>query len=542
MSSVLFRKEFKKYDITEYKDQCDINRIYEEYDSQVLHSLDKDSLWSRPIFQMGQTYHDEESFQRNIKNQLCSIFTTKVLIVVEEKEEKVAFKLFTSYFEKRVGKQWFKVNKNVDYISVNRKTGDIYVGYIHGYHKKRKVIKAVRRNFFSNEFLSGMASKIKNFGNTHIPNAAEIANEASDIFINSIVSDSSNLTREQKIFKFYLDKKGFKYPNNFNLYRNIYWDKNFKKILKKNNKKLVDSLMTLYGVHGKKLKKYLHQSIGLNVPNYVFCSKFFGEDWLNQSEDAILKLLNYEPNLNLPDEVTREFFSPKEIRKIFNMVINSVCESQIDVYTFNDHVRMYLDLKRYGENTLEWTTDGSNYSKFHEEHLDWTDKLEHYRRGTYDREYPKYFYEQIERPIEDYLPVILKNSNEYNSESQVQSNCVKGYIGRPYSFIVSLRKGGIDSDVRATIEYRILKKDDKIIANNVQTLGKFNMPLDESWNRVILKLNEIVLLSHQDKRFEPVKIRKECANGTILNSDSHFDEMGILRWSYKKDDLFTYQW
>ena len=33
---------------------------------------------------------------------------------------------------------WFKQSKNVDFISVNTKTGDVYVGGISNYHLKTK--------------------------------------------------------------------------------------------------------------------------------------------------------------------------------------------------------------------------------------------------------------------------------------------------------------------------------------------------------------------------------------------------------------------
>jgi hypothetical protein len=36
-----------------------------------------------------------------------------------------------------------------------------------------------------------------------------------------------------------------------------------------------------------------------------------------------------------------------------------------------------------------------------------------------------------------------------------------------------------------------------------------------------------------DKRFESVKITKDCPNGTMLESDSYFNEEGTLKWTYK---------
>jgi hypothetical protein len=65
--------------------------------------------------------------------------------------------------------------------------------------------------------------------------------------------------------------------------------------------------------------------------------------------------------------------------------------------------------------------------------------------------------------MDTYYPVLLTNSSVYNQESQLQSNCVKGYIGKTGSIIVSLRKGSIDSDIRGTIEYSLFKDSEGII-------------------------------------------------------------------------------
>jgi hypothetical protein len=63
----------------------------------------------------------------------------------------------------------------------------------------------------------------------------------------------------------------------------------------------------------------------------------------------------------------------------------------------------------------------------------------------------------------------------------VQSNCVRTYSEKPYCFIISLRKGSIDSDVRASIEFRYSDDDIRI----VQKLGKYNKGLDQEWTSPI---------------------------------------------------------
>jgi len=115
---------------------------------------------------------------------------------------------------------------------------------------------------------------------------------------------------------------------------------------------------------------------------------------------------------------------------------------------------MYTELKMFGEQSLKWYSF-ENKDDFRKEHLDWTDKLQHYRMGTYTRIYPEYMYEVISQPLlEDFHSVLLDTSSNYNEESNYQSNCVKGYIGKPSCLIISVRKGEFQTE-RATIEYRM---------------------------------------------------------------------------------------
>jgi hypothetical protein len=225
--------------------------------------------------------------------------------------------------------------------------------------------------------------------------------------------------------------------------------------------------------------------------------------------------------------------SKEELRRVFRLFKRVYFDGVLDHYTFMDHIRMYTELKLYGEQDLKWQSDDDDKTSFRTEHLDWSDKLQFYKRGHYDRIYPTRLYDLIEQPIGNYYPVVLDNSTNYNEESSIQSNCVKTYIGRPASIIVSLRKGSPDSDDRATIEYRIFKDGDNIKAQRIQSLGRFNGQLDEQWFEPLFKLDESVLSFINDKQFDTVRLTKKCFNGTVLESDSYFDQEGTIRWSYK---------
>ncbi len=105
---------------------------------------------------------------------------------------------------------------------MNTKTGDVYNGYLKGFQKKRNYSKKVRRNYFSDSSLESMKSKIRNYlGVFKIENTTSIASDFVNVFIDEIDKKQyDNLKIDDRLFKFYLDKRSIKYPNNFGAYKN----------------------------------------------------------------------------------------------------------------------------------------------------------------------------------------------------------------------------------------------------------------------------------------------------------------------------------
>ena len=538
MNNVIFKKELKRYFSTKHKEVSLITQKPKPEDFEY-----KD-FNKHPIFVAENTSHDEKTFVETFANPLYSVLREYYTVVVEEDGDKVALKFFFGYKSRKEGKSWFKVVKNVDYISVNRKTGDVYAGFLHNYQKKKKFTRSIRRNYFLNKPLSTLISKIKNTTNALAMNGSDVATHAAEVFLDALSCPPNSLSSDIKLFRFYMDKKNLKYPNNFWVYDEVFIYPNFRKRLKKNDNNIVKTFMDVLNLKGKKLKKFLHECNKLNIKNYQSSREFFGDDWLNQDGNFIKDILESDYNFSFPTEL-KSLLTFEELKKVYSTYKNSILNKVVDQWTLSDHMRMYLQLKKYGETEIKWMTDGTDFRKFSEEHLDFTEKLQHYKKGTYTRIYPDFFQQNIEKEIDGYFPVILKTSKDYNGESLIQSNCVKTYIGRASSFIISLRKGNIDSEQRATIEYRIHKLTNTNILNaqRVQTLGRFNGGLDETWNEVLLKLDEIVVSSFLDKRFEKMKLTKVCQNGVIFSTESIVDSQGNLDWEINENlNVNYFEW
>jgi hypothetical protein len=545
MKTEIFKQTFENYNTILYRDTSPIDGYSSPVlvegeifnDLTIIHTLQTPTK-KHPLFVIKKTFTDEKSYLENYGNPMCWVTKTYSIVVVERTGDKVALKLFHGARNRRVGNTWFKVSCNVEYISVNTKTGDVYTGYIREYQKKRKCKKRIRRNVFTNDPISSMKSMIKNVINGYVLDKDKLLNVITDtiskfMFEIDNQDDFGQLDFSQRLFRFYLDKRQIRYPNNFQVFAQHLVGPKIRGILKKNGNKLVDAFMEVQKISGRKLKNALHNCYGLNISLYQHARNLFGDDWLNQDEGMIVSLLN---STSCPSSILPEFkniISNEELKRVYSIFKKVYIDNTLDSWTFADHTRMYTELRLYGETDLRWMSE-NNKDEFRQEHLDWTDKIQFYRQGFYNRFYPQYFVDMIQNKIGEYVPILLTNSSQYNEESSTQSNCVKTYIGKPSSFIISLRKGLYGE--RATIEYQLSKTGDKVEVKRTQSLGRFNNKLEEEWNDVLFKLDEIVVSSVKDKRFETVQITKECKNGVVLNSDSYFDHGGKLRWAYKSID------
>lgn len=546
MKEVLFKKEFVSYETIEHESCSEFPLkggiiVRDDFLNLELEERPEPTK-KHPLFTYKKTHKTEEEFVNRFADQMYAVTRNNTTIVVERDGDKVAIKLFWGYKHRRAGVVWFKTIKHVEFISVNTKTGDVYVGGIDNYHLKRKSKKRINRNYFIGEPLNNLSLSIRNCIRRVDSNLdVDCAHDALEVFIQTIdpIDNFGVLTNNQRLFKFYLNKRGVKFPNNFHIYTNEWFGPEIKKILKKTDNRMVDAVMVRNELSGKQIKKALHNCEGLNLPMLTLARNMFNDDWVNQDYELILGCLNSNINYYPLPVDFKEFVTNEELKRVFKLFRHVVIHGTLDAHTFYDHMRFYCDLKLYEPN-IKWMSSDDDKSDFRGEHLDWVDKIQSYREGTYYRKYPDYSYQVISEPIEHggevYYPVLLDNSKSYNQESAIQSNCVKTYIGKCGSMIVSLRQGGVDSEVRATIEYKLSYTFvGKIIhVDRVQSLGRFNKKLTEEWDDVLFKLDRRMLYYVKDENFDTVKIKKVHKSGLELESTSYWRDDGRLVWDKEK--------
>lgn len=506
-------------------------REYESFSVVPERSQSEDDIFGHPMayklvpyngeFTLKRVYNGKEYFDENKKNTLFSLAHRRLTVAVVKSEEKVVLKLFLYQCDRRVSEKFYRIKTSMKYISYNLKNNRVYVGGIEDYHKKRKFRKSVKSSSFAVNFMSQYIHIINNWL-THIydaPNALDynLGMEVVNNFLKALPFevDDKLTCPSSKLHKMVLSKKGVKLSDNWYVFSGTYPQpkaKDFKKF----GDKYLDVIMGINKLQGDKIKRVLHKVNKFNPESFAMASMFFGKDFLLSQDDDFLKQI-FESETRYINFRYQDVNSKKERNNIFE-IYKLVVKEEIDQNTFQDHLRFYTDLKRF--EPIKWKS--RTYEEFREEHLDWTELNQFYTIGSFARKYSDKFVNEIKKPIVadgvEFYPVILLDSKDYNDESFIQSNCVKGYIKRPECFIVSIRKNSDDSKERATIEYRI-NDGDIYSLKRVQTLGRFNRSLDESWNEAVNRLDETINLN--SIFFELPKIKCKVGH-LIFESDSEF--------------------
>lgn len=535
--NVLFKHQIKNY-VTSFYRNCNEINDYEIYQNSINH---KKGLFVSNL----ESKTTESCYLENYSNLMCSVNQINEMIVLEESGDKISLKLFKNNYQRNVGIRFFSKKKYCYFITVNKRTGDYYVGHILNYQNKIKFTKKIVKNpnnyvgLIQEQFSIIMASLGKNEDSkTYKQNViTQFAKELGFFKFPKIDFDLNNTFLSNCLIRYSLTTKNVKIPDNLDAFIYSHYHEHLpkSKILKKHNLKFIDAFMAIHGVSGSEIKKNLHICKKTNVSALKGAINYFGYDKI-YSSNSILKLLNLDVATffyNYPVN-----FATKEKNKFFNYY-QWFLNGDVNSNTLNDHVLYYNQLTAYGENI---SLNAKNLDEFINEHANWSVLLSTYQKGYNVRSYNDKFVDKVQQPIFDfngveYTPVLLLTTNDYNDESAHQNNCVRTYTDKCASVIVSLR----NNNERGTIEY-FLEYDPtikKITTKRVQCLGKFNRVLSESWNPVVEILDEQIKNAINVEKFNLLMKTTFVNNKTIskkmvisepknVNENSKY--IGLVQW------------
>ena len=525
MREELFNLTRKEYRVLEYSDT---NRILskQEEEDMPFGIFRSSAPWGH--FEIKNDYNTEEKFTEHYGNPFAQVDMVRRIITITKEGDKITFKMFWYNRRRRIASKWFKTNTQCKFITFNHKTNALYTGSLDNYHLKRNCRKRIKRTLFNSDPINKIRCWVRDSFNDEDKKTIDvptIVNQVVSVFVNSIPGTEKypELLPEQKIYRRYLDAQGVKYPNNWFELIDAYPQPK-KKDLVKCDYKYVDALMKVHNLKGDKIKKSLHTITKfVDANHFNYACKIFGEKFiLNQPDDIINLFLSAWDLGTLSGNVT--FFNSlsKSEKLNFFEIYKLYYRKLINSHTVNDHIRFYNFLKNL--EPVKWKS--KTHDEFTQEHYDWSEKYNHYTNGDFTRIYNPTFVEKVNEVIltkdGPYYPEVLLTSKRYNNESFFQNNCVKTYIKRVSSLLISLRRGEGETEERASVEYDIVplvwsNGDFNFKLNRVQTLGKFNHRLDSSWDDVLVKLDERISVMEYEKLFDTLQIEGEFGGRKVFS-------------------------
>jgi len=480
--TVLFKKEFKEYNTFFYQDFNEIdysNNDDDELFNSTTHWVPKNPPrgWVGNFTAIkgdSGAAKDEETYVKNYGNTLTETHLKRILFVLEENEEKISFKVFRYVSMRGVGKKYFKVRKQIYFLTFNYKKKLFYTGESK-FKRKQNLGFRCRVNVPDIEQTS-IISELNYYFTVHE------RYDAIHTFLNKIiektnvkVSKNNSNRIQEKYYEIILQNSKIKYPNAFLKFSKMFAPA---KEVRKYDSNLVTWFMKKNNLKGVKIRQLLNNHNYLDIEGIVQLYRFLGQDLFNKIKEEVFFTTEmysvYNPvadgGIYIDSLITK-----KEKENIVNILNESTSENFTSL--LRDHLRFKIKLENYGENVKILA---KNRHEFNHEHSEWAVLIESYSKGHITR-----FYGEdsvlVEEPIftsdNTYFPILFKTTEDYQGESTHQHNCVRTYSEKSHCFIVSLRKDSKDGSERATIEYQFTQNGLK----RTQTLGKYNMPLFEEW-------------------------------------------------------------
>lgn len=496
----------------------------------------------------------ERHLKRHYGNPFASIHIVTYERTIELRDGKLYIRCYKNTRYRNFNWKYFRKSSKVMTLTIDLQKGDFTIGDLNFGKNKSKRFR--KNSFTTLEILLGSNTlfNLKKEFNSNLKISSEFDEAFNEQkFIQTIKDFIPNIPDAiQDLFdkhgfltsfiEFFVEKKKIKTPNDFIPLIKQYYPT--EKFLKKNQRKLMQSILDSYGINSKFTLKLFHEKPKLNLQEFSCFCDLLGKDYPKYLGSLKPECLDFfinnegSSNLTTPLELRgarnhhRHLFidniDRENIIKILNSLIgpservgHSVANVTRGLYTLiKDHFDMIEKVREFDPNLKMRAT---NYNDFHTEHIELSKTCSLIKKGwsieyQYDNRMVRLVEESINTNFEntnyEFKPVILKREEEYSEEGTFMHHCVASYANKESSMIISLRiNGGSD---RVTCEFN--KKTGENIQErhfcNKLPPEYFGEPLEILKKRV-RKFASQRLLNHIDMKKVKVKINgKEVADRT----------------------------
>lgn len=493
-----------------------------------------------PIYPLGTFYTQrEEKLKKYYGNPFASIKTTILERTINMSDDKISIRF--SRFEKtrQVNSKYFKKYSYSMGVTMNLKTGNIII------YRGDKKLSKIRQNSFIylkevlRDFLRESKTCVNNLlafsksesTSTPISNInkyflAEFKDtEYNNILFHALSSkfppnnvtyfiDPSNISdfAYKGFLKLFIYINKIKAPNYYEDLMLMWYPT--KPYLKKNENKLIVSILDRIGLKTKSIIKLVHKNTKLDISKLTLLGKYFGysnvhkyihnltpnyfhDGWKlfddQTNIESMFSILNDKFEYDIKDsersillKLINQFFDESNIDLLMDNT--SVIKGQIS--QFNDHLDLITKIRTH---IPDMEIKCTGLRDFHREHIELSKIESTIRKGysiqyTFNEDLVKCIESVITQSVENtneslkFYPVILKTDAQYTEEGVHMHHCVSTYADRENSIIISIRENSTEAHERVTCEYDLQK-------NLVQAKYFCNAVPPERFNNIIDKVN-----------------------------------------------------
>jgi hypothetical protein len=476
----------------------------------------------------------EKEWIKKSVNLFCSARVSRVTLILSEIIENgkpIKLRVCVYYFtkERKVGKRYFWKKANSVYYTVNLKQKNFYVTKKNksGRHTNTTTTKNPIKFFKRDEsLLNGIFLHLNiptNFDNSIIPYVelgtyetdAMIMKQEVETAVDKILSKFKNRLEVKNIgmkcdlytilCKWFINKRKIKVPNNWKDYMRYYYPGI--KELKKHNNKLIQTILSSYGLKSKSSISLLHTNDFICLDTYKIIKDLVGKHNISKINTSLFKDEHLLGLSNTEQRFKALNLSKKEIKNIINL-LNDIAHNG-DPYVLRDfiadHISMREQLKRKTGKTYRIKAD--TIKLYNNEHSKWSTKLSEIRKGeNIEYLYDNNFIKIITSPYTDevgqkFIIKLLKTGLDYTEEGLKQKNCVATYIDKFDRCIISVRTM---DDERVTLEYVIPHEHNP--PKLIQARGKLNTIIPDKFNKVVHEITQRFLHIHNTNIWKPTQI------------------------------------
>ena len=435
-------------------------------------------------------YNFETRNDRHIKRHYGNPFSEITVNTIERSirrhGDKVTIKIYRRHNHRQFNSIYFKKSMSVTSVTFNLVTGNFTTLNMSKVGKKTtKTFRTNNFNFLEQSFKDGGIIEMRK----PLDKDSVLLDEHNETFSNknfiSKLDNVFNLNQQnitfngvwfvQLMLERFVELKKIKICNDYS-----YWIKIFyptEKFLKKNDRKLVASILDMFGIKSKITIKIMHENSKIDIQSLARLCYYFGDNYskyigsidpihfinsrYDNSNNLGVSKFNFEKEFkknnflitNIEKENIVKIINSLKIENKGYVRLTSEKETIINerfISDLNDHFRMIGKLREY---LPDLHLKSKHINEFNDEHLEVSKMMKLIKKGwEVEYQFADKMVSDIELPIDlkinlddnkfgdiTFYPYILKREEDYDEEGRFMHHCVASYSDKEKSIVISIR-------------------------------------------------------------------------------------------------------